>query len=104
MGTQASDSNNTETPILTLQPLGCSMPVAPGMSLLEAARAAGIRLRSSCRNGTCRACIAQLLEGRVRYRVEWPGLSADEKQQGWVLPCVALPQGSVVLLQPHLDT
>lgn len=89
--------------MLHLQPLGRALPVAAGQSLLEAARGAGIALRSSCRNGTCRECIARLLDGRVHYRVEWPGLSPDEKADGWVLPCVALPDTDVVLLQPRVD-
>ena len=64
---------------LRLEPLGRVLPVAEGQSLLEAALAAGIRLRSSCRNGTCRECLATLEAGTVRYRVEWPGLSPDER-------------------------
>jgi len=88
---------------LTVQPLGATLPVAGGQSLLEAARAAGLQLRSSCRNGTCRACMARVLQGQVRYRSEWPGLSADEQAEGWVLPCVALADGHVVLWQPSLQ-
>ena len=30
-----------------------------------------------------------MLEGEIRYRIEWPGLSRDEKEEGWILPCVA---------------
>jgi len=86
---------------LRIEPLGLSVPVAPGQSLLEAARAAGARLPSLCRNGSCRECIARLLAGKVHYRVEWPGLSADERAEGWVLPCVALPEGDVTLWQPQ---
>lgn len=88
---------------LRLEPLGVTLPVAEGQSLLEAALAAGIRLRSSCRNGTCRECIATLEGGAVRYRVEWPGLSPDERAAGSVLPCVALPEADVVLRQPFHD-
>lgn len=88
---------------LRLEPLGRELPVADGQTLLEAALAAGIRLRSSCRNGTCRECIAQLEDGRIAYRIEWPGLSPDEKAQGWVLPCVALPVSDVRLRQPFQD-
>lgn len=62
---------------------------AEGDSLLEAAERAGIELLSSCRNGTCRTCMCRLVEGQVRYRIEWPGLSREEKAEGWVLPCVA---------------
>lgn len=62
---------------------------AEGESLLESAERAGIELLSSCRNGTCRACMCRLVAGEVRYRIEWPGLSREEKAEGWVLPCVA---------------
>jgi ferredoxin len=89
---------------LRLEPLGRSIPVAAGQTLLEAALAAGVKPRSSCRNGTCRECIARVLAGRVHHRIEWPGLSADEKAQGWVLPCVAVADSDVVLLQPRLDS
>ena len=88
---------------LLIRPLGLELPLAEGQSLLEAALAAGAALRSACRNGTCRACIARVLEGRVHHRIEWPGLSAEEKSEGWVLPCVAVADSDVVLLQPRVD-
>ena len=64
---------------------------AADVSVLASAAQAGIDLPSSCRNGTCRTCMRRLLSGTVRYLVEWPGLSPDEKAQGWILPCVAVP-------------
>ena len=88
---------------LRIEPLGRTVTVEEGRTLLEAALAQGIKLRSSCRNGTCRECIAQLTEGRVRYRIEWPGLSPDEKAAGFTLPCVALAETDVVLLQPRAE-
>jgi len=60
-------------------------------SVLLSLEQGGIAWPSSCRNGTCRTCIAQLLRGRVRYEIEWPGLSAEEKAEGCALPCVAFP-------------
>jgi ferredoxin len=87
---------------LRIEPLGLTLPVAAGQTLLEAAAAAGLQLPRSCRNGSCRACIARLTQGRAHHRIEWPGLSADEKQQGWVLPCVALADSDLVLLQPDV--
>lgn len=83
-----------------IEPLGARVPVAPGQSILEAALAAGIDMPRSCRNGTCRACLCRITSGQVRYRIEWPGLSPDEKDEGCVLPCVALPVGEVVLHAP----
>lgn len=66
-------------------------------TVLAAALAQGIPLGSSCRNGTCRACIARLSAGAVVYRIEWPGLSADEKAEGCFLPCVAHPASDLVV-------
>ncbi|EHR69612.1 ferredoxin [Burkholderiales bacterium JOSHI_001] len=88
---------------LRLEPLGRDLPVAPGQTLLQAALTAGLKLRSACRNGTCRECMATLTQGRVRYAIDWPGLSPDERALGQVLPCVALPEGDVVLWQPKVE-
>lgn len=70
------------------------------LSLLEAAEMSRVQLPSSCRNGSCRTCMCQLQSGQVRYTTEWPGLSAEEHAQGWVLPCVAQAASDVVLHQP----
>lgn len=75
-------------------------PCAPDQTLLLSALSAGIRLPHSCRNGTCRACIARLLQGQIEYRVEWPGLSAEEKVEGWILPCVACPRSDLLIEAP----
>jgi ferredoxin len=91
---------DTPSPVLRIEPAGWSVPVAPGQSLLEAALAAGIRLPRSCRNGSCRACRCRLLASTVAYRVDWPGLLAEEKAEGWILPCVALAQADVTIDAP----
>ncbi len=66
-------------------------------TLLDSAEQALVVWPNSCRNGTCRTCIGQLSLGSVRYAIEWPGLSYEEKAQGYVLPCVAYPTGDIVL-------
>lgn len=83
-----------------VEPVGVGFPAWPAQSLREAAAAAGIVLPTSCRNGTCRACLVRLQAGQVAYRVEWPGLSAEEKSTGWTLPCVALARSDLVIEQP----
>lgn len=65
--------------------------------LLLSIEQGGIDWPSSCRNGTCRTCFSRLDSGQVRYEIEWPGLSSDEKEEGYVLPCVAYPCSDVVL-------
>lgn len=87
---------------LRVEPLGRTIDVPAGRTLMEAARDAGILLPASCRAGTCRECRAMLVEGTVIYRIEWPGLLREEKAEGWVLPCVALAASDVVLLQPRV--
>jgi ferredoxin len=69
-------------------------------SVLESGLQAGVEMPSSCRNGTCRECMCRLVSGNVRYRIDWPGLSADEKAEGWFLPCVALAQSDLQIEQP----
>lgn len=82
---------------LRIGPHAPTVPVAADQSLLQAAALAGIELLASCRNGTCRACMRRLISGQVSYRIEWPGLSQEEKLQGWILPCVAYPRSDLVL-------
>jgi ferredoxin len=80
-------------------PLDVQYDVEGDLTLLEGAELSRIELPSSCRNGTCRTCLCQLVSGSVCYTVEWPGLSAEEKTEGCVLPCVARPLTDVVLAQ-----
>ncbi len=82
-----------------VEPAGLQYDVEGDLSLLEAAEFGRVQLPSSCRNGTCRTCMCRLLSGAVRYDIEWPGLSAEEKDEGWILPCVAKPTSDVVIEQ-----
>lgn len=82
---------------ILILPLNKRIAAAPGQSVLEAASAASLQFPSACRNGTCRACLCQMTAGTVRYRVEWPGLSAEEKSAGALLPCVAEPLSDLIL-------
>jgi ferredoxin len=82
---------------VTIMPQGWTFDASPDETLLLAAARAGITLPSSCRNGTCRTCISRMDGGRVHYRIEWPGLSLEEKRDGYILPCVAYPQTDTTL-------
>jgi ferredoxin len=74
-----------------------SFAASADQTVLQSALAAGHALASSCRNGVCRTCICRLQSGRVTYRMEWPGLSAEEKAEGVFLPCVAYPASDLVM-------
>lgn len=44
--------------------------------------------------------MCQLKSGEISYQIEWPGLSKEEKKEGWILPCVAQAQTDLVLEVP----
>jgi len=74
---------------ITVLPDGAEFAAAATDTVLLAALQAGVDWPSSCRNGTCRTCMGYITQGQVRYLIEWPGLSAEEKAEGFFLPCVA---------------
>lgn len=76
---------------------GESFTAAADQTLLLAGLAAGYPLPWSCRTGTCRTGISRLVEGRIEHHIPWPGLSAEEKAEGLILPCVAEPRSDVTL-------
>jgi len=85
-----------------IEPSGIAFEVSEQQPILIGALAAGWRLPSSCRNGTCRSCICRLRAGKISYLIEWPGLSAEEGSEGWILPCVAIARTDLVLDQPGI--
>lgn len=87
--------------LVTLVGTGRVFAAPPGQALLVSARAAGLVLPSSCRNGTCRECLCRMVDGRVSYAIEWPGLSPEEKRDGFILPCVARPESDLLLDAPR---
>lgn len=70
------------------------------LPVLLAAERAGLAMESSCRNGTCRSCICLMERGSVQYRIAWPGVSVDERREGWILPCVAYATSDLQLALP----
>ena len=87
-----------------VEPAGLQYDVEGDLSLLEAAEMSRVQLPSSCRNGTCRTCMCRMLSGEVSYAIEWPGITAEEKVEGYVLPCVARPLSNVVLEQTEASS
>lgn len=82
---------------VVIESRGWEFDAPSAMTLLDAAARANIRLPSSCRNGACRTCMCRMTGGRVRYRIAWPGLTREEKAEGFILPCVAYPESDIVI-------
>jgi ferredoxin len=83
-----------------VEPAGLQFEAEPGESLVWAAQHAGIELPTSCRNGTCRTCLCQIKSGQARHLIDWPGVSAEEKAENWILPCVAEALSDLTLEVP----
>ena len=65
-------------------------------SILELAEGAGVKIRSSCRSGSCGSCKKLIRSGNVKMAVE-DGLDPGEAAAGYILSCVAYPQNRVVV-------
>ena len=83
-----------------VEPLGQTFDAPDSLTILEAAGFANLRLPRMCRNGTCRTCLCRMISGEVRYLIEWPGVSREEKAEGFILPCVAVAQSDLVIEVP----
>ena len=92
------------TPRVTVEPLGTTFDAPAGLTVLDAAQRARVRLARMCRNGTCRTCLCRIVRGEVRYTIEWPGITREEQAEGLVLPCVAIALTDLVIDAPDART
>jgi glycine betaine catabolism B len=67
-----------------------------GQSVLEAARAAGVRLPASCTQGMCGTCKVKLVSGQVQMQHNG-GIRQREIDQGMVLLCCSKPLTDLVV-------
>ena len=65
---------------------GDSIQVPPGVSILEALRAHGCEVPSSCESGTCGTCKTRLVGGEADHRDLVLG---DDEKSGFIMVCVS---------------
>jgi ferredoxin-NADP reductase len=70
--------------------------VLDGNTLLALAEKNGVQIPYGCRQGLCGTCATRVLSGNVQMDVQ-AGLTAEQKNAGYVLPCVGRAEGTVVL-------
>jgi ferredoxin-NADP reductase len=68
----------------------------PGTFVLDAARAAGLRLPSSCTKGMCGTCKCKLVSGTVDMKHQG-GIRQREIDAGMILICCSKPQSDLVI-------
>ncbi|WP_340374673.1 PDR/VanB family oxidoreductase [Streptomyces sp. SS7] len=76
---------------------GRTLTVAPGVSVLDTVRAAGVEVLYSCAEGTCGTCETDVLEGTPDHRDSV--LSAEEREAGeTMMICVSRCAGKRLVL------
>jgi len=77
---------------------GCTLAVPEGVTILEAALADGIAYPHGCRAGRCGSCKSRLVSGEVDLLEHSRfALSDEEKAQGLILACRAIPTTDAIV-------
>jgi ferredoxin len=91
-----SNNNDAKTFLVELSKSGTTIQCAPNQFVLDAARAAGLRLASSCSKGLCGTCKSKLISGQVDMK-HGGGIRQREIDQGMFLPCCSKPLSNLVI-------
>jgi phenol hydroxylase P5 protein len=83
---------------LTIEPLGQTLDVADGQTILDASLRAGIYLPHACCHGLCATCKVQVLDGEIDHGEASPFALMDfERDERKTLACCALLQSDVTI-------
>jgi phenol hydroxylase P5 protein len=83
---------------VTIEPLGETIDVAEGQSVLDAALRAGIWLPYACNHGLCGTCKIDVLEGSVEHNQASSFALMDvERDEGKCLACCATLNSDIVV-------
>ncbi|MBN8284347.1 phenol 2-monooxygenase domain-containing protein [Zoogloea sp.] len=83
---------------LTIEPLGQTIEIEEGQTILDAALRAGIYLPHACCHGLCATCKVQVADGEVEHgEASSFALMDFERDEGKCLACCAMPQSDLVI-------
>jgi phthalate 4,5-dioxygenase reductase subunit len=94
-GTDASQYAANMPFTVRLQRSGTTLPVAADQSILQALRAGGHQVPSSCESGTCGSCRTPLLAGAAEHR---DMVLLEEERQSQIMVCVSRSGGGELVL------
>src|SRR3974390_3482215 len=83
---------------LTIEPLGDTIEVREGQTILDACLRAGIYLPHACGHGLCGTCKTQVQDGEIDHGAASNFALMDfERENGFVLACTATLRGDVTI-------
>ncbi len=83
---------------VTIEPLGTTITVEDGQTMLDAALRHGIYLPHACCHGLCGTCKVQVVDGEFDHGPASPFALMDvERDEGRCLACCAVPTSDVVI-------
>ena len=84
--------------LLTIEPLGATIEVEHGQSVLDAALRQGIYIPHACGHGLCGTCKVQVTDGEVDHGAANPFALMDvERDEGKTLACCATLKGDLTI-------
>ena len=86
----APGGEETAVYTITLDGETLEVPCAPGETIVEAARRAGLDPPTSCEEGYCACCMARLEQGEGAMKAN-DVLDPAQLEEGWVLTCQFVP-------------
>ncbi|QOT80777.1 NADH:ubiquinone reductase (Na(+)-transporting) subunit F [Cupriavidus basilensis] len=83
---------------LTIEPIGQTIPIAPGQTVLDACLRNGVWLPHACCHGLCATCKVQVVEGEFEHgEASNFALMDFERDSGQCLACCATAQSDMVI-------
>ena len=95
-GTTAKATAVKTGPLVTFSVNNKSAKIREGQTVLELSEELSIGIENSCRVGTCGVCKVKMTSGEVQMAVE-DSLDADDKANGFILACQAIPKGEITV-------
>lgn len=83
--------------VVVFQSAGKEVRCDNGATILDLAEQEAIAVDYSCRSGSCGSCRIKKLEGDIEYDGDPDALDDMEKEEGYILSCIAIPKGRVVV-------